>query len=75
MKTWNIKFNFKYKPLLYLACCLRPLRFEVLVLHDLRHDETLLKVGVDTAGGLGGLGVFLKEKSNFTNYFVLFVGN
>jgi hypothetical protein len=46
----------------YLASGLRPFGLEVVELHDLGHDEALLEVGVDAAGGLGGLGAFLETK-------------
>lgn len=52
----------------YPAGDLRALGMEVLVGHDLGHDEAALHVGVNLASGLGGFGVFLQEDENENEY-------
>ena len=42
-----------------LHCCLRAVLLEFFKLHHFGHDEALLKVSVDPAGGLGSLGPLL----------------
>lgn len=50
----------------HLAFCLRSEFLEVIVIHDFGHDESLLKVGVDSAGSLWGLRSLLQRDTLFT---------
>ena len=55
--------------LLYLSRGLGSLLPEILKLHDLSHDEALLKVRVDTTRCLRGFRVFLKSEINIEILF------